>query len=42
MPLLSERRDWPEIRAEELAARQANDQARALAALPVVPVRPWA
>jgi type IV secretion system protein VirD4 len=30
MPLLSESRDWPEIRAEELAARQANDKARAL------------
>ena len=31
MPLLSERADWPEVRAEELAARHANDKARALA-----------
>jgi hypothetical protein len=30
MPLLSERADWPEVKAEELAARLANDQARAL------------
>ena len=29
-PLLSERADWPEVKAEELAARLANDQARAL------------
>jgi type IV secretory pathway TraG/TraD family ATPase VirD4 len=32
MPLLTESREWAEIRAEELAARQANDEARALAA----------
>ena len=30
MPLLSERADWPEVRAEELSARLANDEARAL------------
>lgn len=29
MPLLSERQEWAEIRAEEAALRRANDQARA-------------
>ncbi len=31
MPLASERGDWAEVRAEELAARQANDRARVTA-----------
>ncbi len=32
LPLLSERPEWPEVRAEEDAVRRANDEARALAA----------
>jgi type IV secretion system protein VirD4 len=40
LPLLSESRDWAEIRAEELAARQANDEARALAGTTAAPVGP--
>ena len=31
LPLLSERRDWPQVRAEEEAARRANDEARTAA-----------
>jgi len=30
LPLLSERREWPQVRAEEREARRANDEARAL------------
>jgi type IV secretion system protein VirD4 len=40
LPLLSETRDWAEVRAEELAARQANDEARALGRAGAVPVGP--
>jgi type IV secretion system protein VirD4 len=46
LPLLSESPDWPLIRAEELAARQANDRARALTTSPAssgaAPAGPWA
>jgi type IV secretory pathway TraG/TraD family ATPase VirD4 len=31
LPLLSERRDWPQVRAEEAETKHANDHARALA-----------
>jgi type IV secretory pathway TraG/TraD family ATPase VirD4 len=31
LPLFSERPEWPEVQADEEAARRANDQARALA-----------
>jgi type IV secretion system protein VirD4 len=31
LPLLSERREWPQVRAEEAETKRANDHARALA-----------